>query len=150
MIAFVHHYEQDYYQFKFHRLSACKPVIHALLHVVTCIRKMGPMWSYGQWTMERMVGLWTPKVKLRSNANRNLSLAMLWTTQIYSLSLTTCLYFKTTENKNVETGTLPDNPLYSLTWQGILDRIQVFNGKEEKPEVEAPACTQSLDWFSVT
>ena len=143
MIAFVHHYEQEYYQFKFHRLSACKPVIHALLHVVTCIRKMGLMWSYGQWTMEQMVGLWTPKVKLRSNANRNLSLAMLRTTQIYSLSLTTCLYFKTTENQDLETETLRENPFYSLTWQGILDKTQVFNGKEEKPKVEAPACTQS-------
>lgn len=143
MLAFVHHYEAEYYQFKFHRLSACKPVIHALLHVAACIKKMGPMWSYGQWTTERMVGLWTPKVKLRSNANRNLSLAMLRTAQIYSLSLTTCLYFKTAENTNLETGTPPDNPLYSFTWQGILDRIQVFNGKEEEPDMEAPAGTQS-------
>lgn len=68
---------------------------------------------------------------------------MLRTTQIYSLSVTTCLYFKTVENINLETGTLPDNPLYSLTWQGILDRIQVFNKKEEKPQVEVSACTQS-------
>ena len=95
MIAFVHHYEQAYYQFKFHRLSACKPVIHALLHVVTCIRKMGPMWSYGQWTMERMVGLLSQKL---SFAQTPIGI-YLWPCLIYSLSLTTCLYFKTTENK---------------------------------------------------
>lgn len=104
---------------------------------------MGPMWSYGQWTMERMAGLWTPKVKLRSNANRNLSLAMLRTTQIYSLSLTTRLYFKTAEYTNPETEAPSENPLYSSTWQKILDRIQVFNGKEEEPpNMEAPAGTQ--------
>ena len=143
MLAFVHHYEAEYYQFKLHRISACKPVIHALLHVAACIKKMGPMWSYGQWTMERMVGLWTPEVKLRSNPNRNLSLAMLRTTQIYSLSLTTRLYFKTAEYTNPETEAPPDSPLYSSTWQKILDRILVFKGKEEEPNMEALAGTQS-------
>ena len=37
ILSFVQHYEKEYYQFKYHRLSICKPVIHALLHVVQCI-----------------------------------------------------------------------------------------------------------------
>lgn len=34
------------------------------------------MWSYAQWTMERMCGIWTTKVKLRSAAARNLSISL--------------------------------------------------------------------------
>lgn len=48
MIVFVHHYKQEYYQFKFHQLSAYKQVIYTLFHIFTCIRKMEPIWSYGQ------------------------------------------------------------------------------------------------------
>jgi hypothetical protein len=40
-------------------------------------RALGPMWSYSQWAVERMPGLWTPKVKQRATASLNLSLAML-------------------------------------------------------------------------
>ena len=68
---------------------------------------------------------------------------MLRTTRIYFLSLTTCLYFNTAEYTNFETEAPPDNPLYSSTWQKILDRIQVFNEKEEEPNMEAPAGGQS-------
>lgn len=95
-----------------------------------------------------MVGLWTPKVKLCSNANQNIFLAILQITQIYLLFLITCLYFKTIENPDLEIGTLSNNPFYSLTWQGILDKIQVFNKKIEKPEVEALACTQSPEYLA--
>ena len=123
MLAFVHHYEMEYYQFKLHQIFACKTIIHALLHVAVYIKRIRLIWSYSQWTIEKMVGFWTPKVKLRSNTNRNLSLAMLRTMQIYSLSLTTCLYFNTAEYTNPETKVSSDNPLYSSTWQRILDYI---------------------------
>lgn len=80
--------------------------------------------------MERMVGLWTPKVKLRSNANRNLSLAMLQTVQIYSLSLATNLDFKTLETHDIEYTTDNfDGVSSSRAWREILNCIQVYNGK---------------------
>lgn len=40
------------------------------------------MWCYSQWVMERMCGLWTPKVKLKTQPNRNLSLVLLRDSQI--------------------------------------------------------------------
>lgn len=48
MIVLVHHTKKEYYHFKFHQRFACKPVIHSFLHVTIYIRKMGPIWSYGQ------------------------------------------------------------------------------------------------------
>ena len=144
IFSFVQHYEEEYYQFKHHRLSVCKPVIHALLHVAQCIKEMGPMWCYGQWTMERMVGLWTPKVKLRSNADRNLSLAMLHTTEIYSLSLATNLDFKASEDNNIDpTEDDLDGLSSSRAWQDILSRIQVYNGKKEEPDFGTSKYIQS-------
>ncbi len=47
------------------------------------------------------------------------------------------------EYTNPETKVPLDNPLYSSTWQRILDCIQVFNGKEEERIMEAPTGTQS-------
>lgn len=83
--------------------------------------------------MERMVGLWTPKVKLRSNADRNLFLAMLHTTQIYSLSLATDLNLKGLEDDNIKpTEDDFDGLSSSRAWQDILRRIQVYNGKKEE------------------
>ena len=43
------------------------------------------MWSYAQWTMERMCGLWVPRVKQKQQADRNLSLALLRDAQLHCL-----------------------------------------------------------------
>ena len=49
--------------------------------------KIGPMWSYSQWVMERTCGLWTPKIKQKSKyTDRHLSLITLFDTQISSLT----------------------------------------------------------------
>ena len=49
--------------------------------------KIGPMWSYSQWVMERTCGLWTPKIKQKSKyTDRHLSLITLFETQISSLT----------------------------------------------------------------
>lgn len=56
--------------------------------------------------------------------------------QIYSLSLTSCLYFQIIESTNLETETPPNNPLYSSTWPKIWDWIQVFNEKEEEVNIK--------------
>lgn len=144
IFSFVQHYEEEYYQFKYHCLSVCKPVIHAFLHVAHCIKEMSPMWCYGQWTMERMVGLLTPKVKLRSNADRNLSLAMLHTIQIYSLFLATNLDLKVSKDNNINpTEDDLDSLSSSRTWQDILSRIQVYNGKKEEPDFDTSKYIQS-------
>ena len=95
MAQFVVHYHQEYYRFEKKRLSACKPVFHAILHVADCIEWMGPMWSYSQWVVERMFSLWVPKVKLRSSATRNLVLALLRDVLVGSLRFTTELTSKT-------------------------------------------------------
>jgi hypothetical protein len=93
MVGFVNHYHTAYYRYDNRRLPACRAVFHALLHVADCMEWLGPMWSYSQWVVERMFGLWTPKVKQRANPSRNLSLAMLrssWVSNLrYSADLTT-------------------------------------------------------------
>jgi hypothetical protein len=85
MIQFVNHYHEVYYRYQNKRLPACRAVFHALLHVAECVEWLGPMWSYSQWVVERMFGLWTPKVKQRASASRNLSLAMLRSSLISNL-----------------------------------------------------------------
>jgi hypothetical protein len=85
MITFVNHYHDLYYRYQNKRLPACRAVFHALLHVADCMEWLGPMWSYSQWTVERMFSLWTPKVKQRATASRNLSLAMLRSSWISNL-----------------------------------------------------------------
>lgn len=43
------------------------------------------MWCYSQWVMERMCGLWTPNVKLKTQPSRNLSLVLLQDSQIQQI-----------------------------------------------------------------
>jgi len=61
-------------------------VFHALLHVADSVEWLGPMWSYSQWVMERTCGLWSHRVKQKSQyTDRHLSLMILHDTQIYAL-----------------------------------------------------------------
>ncbi|KAI5797379.1 hypothetical protein DFH27DRAFT_483792 [Peziza echinospora] len=53
---FLLHYEAQYYQFKWERLSAARSVFHMLAHVADCISLLGPMNVYTQWSMERFCG----------------------------------------------------------------------------------------------
>jgi len=83
-VRFIRHYEEAYYRYDLSRVSSCKPVFHALLHVSDSVRWLGPMWSYSQWVMERTCGLWTPRVKLKSqHTDRHLSLVTLHDTQLH-------------------------------------------------------------------
>lgn len=75
------------------------------------------------------------KSQLRSNADRNLSLAMLHTTQIYLLSLATNLSLKVPEDGNIEfTADDFDGLSSSRAWQDILSRTQVYNKKKKVPD----------------
>ena len=86
MVArFVVHYEELYYQHRLVHLPACRAVFHALLHVADRTEWLGPTWTYAQWTMERICGLWVPKAKLKQQADRNFSLALLRDAQLHYL-----------------------------------------------------------------
>ncbi|KAJ7625431.1 hypothetical protein B0H17DRAFT_1218741 [Mycena rosella] len=63
--AWVEKYEKLYYQYKESRLSACTLPIHALLHITENIRKIGPMWCFWAFVMERFCGSLVPAVKSR-------------------------------------------------------------------------------------
>ncbi|KAJ7115669.1 hypothetical protein C8R44DRAFT_578431, partial [Mycena epipterygia] len=63
--AWVEKYEQFYYQYEESRLSACTLPVHALLHIADNIRKIGPMWCFWAFVMERFCGSLVPAVKSR-------------------------------------------------------------------------------------
>ena len=67
MMQFVVHYHDKYYRCENNRLSACKPVFHAILRIADVTEWSGPMWSYAQWVMEHMFAIWVPKVYRTSN-----------------------------------------------------------------------------------
>jgi hypothetical protein len=83
LAKFVVEYEEIYYRQDFARLRVCRATIHGLLHVADCVEMLGPMWSYAQWTLERMCGLWKPMVMQESNPSRNLSIALVNLTQMH-------------------------------------------------------------------
>ena len=122
VVRFVTHYEDMYYQHKQVRLPACRAVFHALLHVADCVEWLGPMWSYSQWTMERMCGLWVLKVKQKQQADRNLSLALLRDLQLHSLQYV------------VDTQRMTDD---SNPSQDILDELCPGNSAEDDSDIDA-------------
>ncbi|KAJ7718168.1 hypothetical protein B0H16DRAFT_1797871 [Mycena metata] len=63
----VQTYERFYYQYEEPRLSACTLPIHALLHIASDIRNMGPMWCFWAFVMERFCGSLVPAVKSRKH-----------------------------------------------------------------------------------
>ena len=74
IITFLRHYEADYQENLFSRVTFWKPVFHQLLHVADCITDLGPMWSYWQFPCERFCGTLVSSVRSRSKPDRNLSL----------------------------------------------------------------------------
>lgn len=85
-IRFVEHYEAEYYQYEDKRLSACKATFHYLLHIAQSIRDCGPPGIFWQFPMERQCGFLAQAVKSRASANRNLSLSILYSTQLHFLA----------------------------------------------------------------
>ncbi|KAJ7774069.1 hypothetical protein B0H16DRAFT_1713902 [Mycena metata] len=61
----VQTYERFYYQYEESRLPACTLPIHALLHIASNIRTIGPMWCFWAFVMERFCGSLVPAVKSR-------------------------------------------------------------------------------------
>lgn len=86
-IRFVEHYEAEYYQYQDKRLAACKATFHYLLHIAQSIRDCGPPGVFWQFPMERQCGFLGQAVKSRANANRNLSLCILYSTQLHFLAI---------------------------------------------------------------
>ncbi|RPA73483.1 hypothetical protein BJ508DRAFT_198864, partial [Ascobolus immersus RN42] len=70
---FIAHYEKDYYQYDYDRISACLPVFHYIAHVADALRDIGPQFVYSQWVIERACGTISRGVKSRSEVNRNIS-----------------------------------------------------------------------------
>jgi Transposase family tnp2 len=89
LIDFVSEYEELYYQYEVLRVLACLPTFHLLLHLHESISDCGPAWVFWQFPCERMCGMLKPMVKNRSNANRNLSLGILYQEQLNHLPFAT-------------------------------------------------------------
>lgn len=54
-----------YYQHDPDRISACPVTIHALLHIATSIKAIGPVWCYWAFPMERYCGVLQPAIRSR-------------------------------------------------------------------------------------
>ena len=129
---FLLHYEKTYYRYKFSRLQCCKSQFHLVAHVAEGIRWLGPMTNYSQWTMERVCGILVDKVKSRSQANRNLSLAIQTAQQLHSIPL----FLATDDNQDLDdsdTSTGSDSdinqpPCYS----SIIQQLHSIKGRAQK------------------
>ncbi|KAJ7741150.1 hypothetical protein DFH07DRAFT_751153 [Mycena maculata] len=66
-------FEKLYYQRKSSRLHFCRQSIHALLHIVPEIIRVGPGGYRSQWTLERTIGNIGEEIKQHSNAYANLA-----------------------------------------------------------------------------
>ena len=90
------------------------------------------MTNYSQWTMERVCGILVDKVKSRSQANRNLSLAIQTAQQLHSIPL----FLATDDNQDLDdsdTSTGSDSdinqpPCYS----SIIQQLHSIKGRAQK------------------
>ena len=73
LVEFVREFEELYYQRKATRLHFCRQSIHALLHLVPEVIRLGPGVYYTQWTMERTIGNLGEEIKQPSQPFANLS-----------------------------------------------------------------------------
>lgn len=126
IIQFVEYYESQIYRYQEDRVHVCRATIHYLLHISQCIRDCGPSGNYWQFPCERMCGFLTQKVKSRSSANRNLSLGLLYTTQLQLVCVLypKIIYTQSIYDSNDETDmaleAVPPNPQYSIGLSGDL------------------------------
>jgi len=58
----IHRY---YYKHDPLRISTCPTTVHALLHIASSIREMGPVWAYWAFPMERFCGDILPNIRSR-------------------------------------------------------------------------------------
>jgi hypothetical protein len=54
-----------YYKHDPLRISTCPTTVHALLHIASSIREMGPVWAYWAFPMERYCGEILPNIRSR-------------------------------------------------------------------------------------
>ena len=73
LVQFVEEYELLYYQRRGDRIHFCRQSLHALLHIVPEIVRVGPGVYYTQWTMERTIGNLGEEIKQPSKPYANLS-----------------------------------------------------------------------------
>jgi hypothetical protein len=73
LLQFVEEYELLYYQRRGDRIHFCRQSVHALLHIVPEVVRVGPGVYYTQWTMERTIGNLGEEIKQPSNPFANLS-----------------------------------------------------------------------------
>ena len=73
LVQFVQEFEELYYQRKAYRLHFCRQSVHALLHLVPEIVRLGPGIYYTQWAMERTIGNLGEEIKQPSQPFANLS-----------------------------------------------------------------------------
>lgn len=73
LVEFVEEFEQLYYQRKETHIHFCRQSIHALLHLVPEIIRLGPGVYYTQWTMERTIGNLGEEIRQPSQPFANLS-----------------------------------------------------------------------------
>ena len=73
LVQFVLEFEELYYQRKAYRLHFCRQSVHALLHLVPEIIRLGPGIYYTQWAMERTIGNLGEEIKQPSQPFANLS-----------------------------------------------------------------------------
>lgn len=104
--TFLEHYEKTYYQYKYQRLSACTSQFHYLEHIPDMLDWVGPVWACWQFPTERMCGIIVSGVRSRIQANRNISLTILHTAQLYSLRYLagdTSIYLRDHDNGTPDT-----------------------------------------------
>ncbi|PIL24852.1 hypothetical protein GSI_12738 [Ganoderma sinense ZZ0214-1] len=63
LVAYVHEYEDIYYQRRLDRLHFVRPSLHSLPHVVPEAFRVGPGALHSQWTMENYIGNITREIK---------------------------------------------------------------------------------------
>ena len=73
LLQFVEEFELLYYQRRGDRIHFCRQSVHALLHIVPEIVRVGPGVYYTQWTMERTIGNLGEEIKQPSKPYANLS-----------------------------------------------------------------------------
>ncbi len=84
--SFVEEFETFYYQRRVGRLHFCRQSIHALLHLVPEVTRIGPPICSSQWTMERTIGNLGEEIRQPSNPYSNLSQRGLLRCQVNALT----------------------------------------------------------------
>ncbi|KAK1224524.1 hypothetical protein PQX77_012570 [Marasmius sp. AFHP31] len=72
LCEFVVLFEEYYYQRKLDRLHFVRPCIHALLHIIKELIRVGSLTEVSQWTTERTIATYERRMRLHSNPYGNL------------------------------------------------------------------------------